>query len=55
MADIRYVVTRGYGNGVFPGSIREVVLRGYSPVATDAALKPKNFIKFTVFSKMQGR
>ena len=26
---IRYVVTRGYGNGVFPASIRLIPTRGY--------------------------
>lgn len=27
---IRLVVTRGFGNGTFSGSIKDVVLRGYS-------------------------
>ena len=26
---IRLIVTRGYGNGIFNGSIKDVVLRGY--------------------------
>lgn len=27
---IRLVVTRGYGNGTFNGTIKDVVLRGYT-------------------------
>lgn len=27
---IRTVVTRGYGNGTFNGTIKEVILKGYS-------------------------
>ena len=34
---IRTVVTAGFGNGTFNGTIALVVLRGYLPAATDAA------------------
>jgi hypothetical protein len=34
---IRHVVTRGYGNGTFSGTIGDVVLRGYSLGAAVAA------------------
>ena len=33
---IRTVITRGYGNGTFNGTIPLVVTRGYTPAATVA-------------------
>ncbi|GAG43867.1 unnamed protein product, partial [marine sediment metagenome] len=34
---IRHVVTRGYGNGTFNGTIAEVVARGYIDTAAATA------------------
>lgn len=33
MSATRHVVTRGYGNGTFNGAIKDVVTRGYLPLA----------------------
>lgn len=38
---IRAVVTRGYGNGTFIGTIKDVVLRGYSFVGAVAGWYPE--------------
>lgn len=42
---IRTVVTRGYGNGVFDGTIGLVVTRGYLPGVVPAAPTPIVFDK----------
>jgi len=37
---IRSVVTRGYGNGTFNGTISLVVVRGYAPASAEGAIGP---------------
>jgi len=38
MAEIQFIVTRGYGNGFFAASIQEIVARGYHPAVSSAVV-----------------
>ena len=42
---IRTVVTRGFGNGTFNGTIALVVIRGYVASADPAADRPPVFLR----------
>ena len=44
---IRTIVTRGYGNGTFGGTIADVITRGYG-IAQETAVTPRTVAEFAV-------
>lgn len=43
---IKTIITRGYGNGTFSGSIKDVVTKGYS-IATITVSNPEDYLFFS--------
>lgn len=44
---IATIITRGYGNGTFSGSIKDVITRGYSIGTPPVAADPELFLFFS--------